>query len=87
MLQFRALSDQMYRSPEYHKHIRKEIVKQVYCPIFVSFSFSRMTGISSLKYQLNVTSGGFGFRNLRPLGFLPCALNVVYLRNEYLYNY
>ncbi|GMN57349.1 hypothetical protein TIFTF001_026461 [Ficus carica] len=27
--QFRALSDQMYRSPEYHKHVRKEIVKQL----------------------------------------------------------
>ncbi|KAH7518990.1 hypothetical protein FEM48_Zijuj09G0230100 [Ziziphus jujuba var. spinosa] len=27
--QFRALSDQMYKSPEYHKHVRKEIVKQV----------------------------------------------------------
>lgn len=28
-LQFRALSDQMFRSPEYHKHVRKEVVKQV----------------------------------------------------------
>ncbi|KAK9997035.1 hypothetical protein SO802_021721 [Lithocarpus litseifolius] len=27
--QFRALSDQMYKSPEYHKHVRKDIVKQV----------------------------------------------------------
>ncbi|XP_065869456.1 OVARIAN TUMOR DOMAIN-containing deubiquitinating enzyme 12 [Euphorbia lathyris] len=27
--QFRALSDQMYKSPEYHKHIRKDIVKQL----------------------------------------------------------
>ncbi|XP_052180195.1 OVARIAN TUMOR DOMAIN-containing deubiquitinating enzyme 12-like [Diospyros lotus] len=27
--QFRALSDQMYRSPEYHKHVRKEVVKQL----------------------------------------------------------
>nr|CAB3484405.1 unnamed protein product [Digitaria exilis] len=27
--QFRALSDQLYRSPDYHKHVRKEIVKQV----------------------------------------------------------
>ncbi|KAK6912888.1 OTU domain [Dillenia turbinata] len=27
--QFRALSDQIYRSPEHHKHVRKEIVKQV----------------------------------------------------------
>ncbi|CAA7400674.1 unnamed protein product [Spirodela intermedia] len=27
--QFRALSDQMYKSPEYHKHVRKEIVKQL----------------------------------------------------------
>ncbi|KAF5958600.1 hypothetical protein HYC85_005825 [Camellia sinensis] len=27
--QFRALSEQMYKSPEYHKHVRKEVVKQV----------------------------------------------------------
>ncbi|KAM7277375.1 hypothetical protein ACFE04_019241 [Oxalis oulophora] len=27
--QFRAISDQMYRSPEHHKHIRKEVVKQL----------------------------------------------------------
>lgn len=29
LLQFRALSDQMYKSPEYHKHVRKDVVKQV----------------------------------------------------------
>ncbi|XP_061372384.1 OVARIAN TUMOR DOMAIN-containing deubiquitinating enzyme 12-like [Gastrolobium bilobum] len=27
--QFRALSDQLFRSPEHHKHVRKEIVKQL----------------------------------------------------------
>lgn len=27
--QFRALSDQMFKSPEYHKYVRKEIVKQL----------------------------------------------------------
>ncbi|XP_019195890.1 PREDICTED: OTU domain-containing protein DDB_G0284757-like isoform X2 [Ipomoea nil] len=27
--QFRALSDQMYRSPDYHKHVRKEVLKQL----------------------------------------------------------
>ncbi|XP_030953371.1 OVARIAN TUMOR DOMAIN-containing deubiquitinating enzyme 12 [Quercus robur] len=27
--QFRALSEQMYKSPEYHKHVRKDIVKQL----------------------------------------------------------
>ncbi|KAG6581151.1 OVARIAN TUMOR DOMAIN-containing deubiquitinating enzyme 12, partial [Cucurbita argyrosperma subsp. sororia] len=27
--QFRALSDQLYKSPEYHKHVRKDIVKQL----------------------------------------------------------
>ncbi|KAK6256160.1 hypothetical protein SCA6_017465 [Theobroma cacao] len=27
--QFRAISDQMYKSPEYHKHVRKDIVKQL----------------------------------------------------------
>lgn len=28
-MQFRALSDQMFKSPEYHKHVRKEVIKQV----------------------------------------------------------
>ncbi|KAK7377764.1 hypothetical protein VNO80_03196 [Phaseolus coccineus] len=27
--QFRALSDQLFRSPEHHKHVRKDIVKQL----------------------------------------------------------
>ncbi|KAI8541216.1 hypothetical protein RHMOL_Rhmol08G0045000 [Rhododendron molle] len=27
--QFRALSDQIYKSPEYHKHVRKDVVKQL----------------------------------------------------------
>lgn len=27
--QFRAVSDQLYRSPEYHKHVRKEVAKQL----------------------------------------------------------
>ncbi|KAJ8532041.1 hypothetical protein K7X08_011964 [Anisodus acutangulus] len=27
--QFRALSDQLYHNPEYHKHVRKEVVKQL----------------------------------------------------------
>ncbi|KAJ8759119.1 hypothetical protein K2173_004126 [Erythroxylum novogranatense] len=27
--QFRALSDQLYRSPEYHKHVREQIVNQL----------------------------------------------------------
>ncbi|CAA2994683.1 Hypothetical predicted protein [Olea europaea subsp. europaea] len=27
--QFRALSDQIYRSPDHHKHVRKEVVKQL----------------------------------------------------------
>ncbi|WOL12599.1 hypothetical protein Cni_G21366 [Canna indica] len=27
--QFRALSDQLYRSPDYHKNVRKDIVKQL----------------------------------------------------------
>ncbi|KAF3619385.1 putative cyanidin-3-O-glucoside 2-O-glucuronosyltransferase-like [Capsicum annuum] len=26
--QFRALADQLYHNPEYHKHVRKEVVKQ-----------------------------------------------------------
>ena len=29
ILQFCALSDQLFRSPEHHKHVRNEIVKQV----------------------------------------------------------
>lgn len=31
---FRALSDQLYKSAEYHKHVRKEIVKQVSIILF-----------------------------------------------------
>ncbi|KAL2320420.1 hypothetical protein Fmac_029389 [Flemingia macrophylla] len=27
--QFRALSDQLFKSPKHHKHVRKEIVKQL----------------------------------------------------------
>ncbi|KAK3183939.1 hypothetical protein Dsin_031225 [Dipteronia sinensis] len=27
--QFRAVSEQLYKSPEYHKHVRKEVVKQL----------------------------------------------------------
>ncbi|KAF5735658.1 hypothetical protein HS088_TW15G01171 [Tripterygium wilfordii] len=27
--QFRALADQLFRSPDYHKHVRKEVVKQL----------------------------------------------------------
>ncbi|KAL9266540.1 OVARIAN TUMOR DOMAIN-containing deubiquitinating enzyme 12-like protein [Drosera capensis] len=27
--QFRALSDQIYQSPEYHKHVRKAVIKQL----------------------------------------------------------
>ena len=27
--QFRALADQLFRSPEYHKHVRKQVIKQV----------------------------------------------------------
>ncbi|CAN4084600.1 unnamed protein product [Withania somnifera] len=27
--QFRALSDQLYHNPEYHKHVRKEVIKQL----------------------------------------------------------
>ncbi|KAM3235585.1 hypothetical protein P3L10_015622 [Capsicum annuum] len=27
--QFRALADQLYHNPEYHKHVRKEVVKQL----------------------------------------------------------
>ncbi|XP_021274961.1 OTU domain-containing protein DDB_G0284757-like [Herrania umbratica] len=27
--QFRALADQLFRNPDYHKHVRRQIVKQV----------------------------------------------------------
>ncbi|KAK4834606.1 hypothetical protein QYF36_025502 [Acer negundo] len=27
--QFRALADQLFRNPDYHKHVRKEIIKQI----------------------------------------------------------
>ncbi|GFY85160.1 cysteine proteinases superfamily protein [Actinidia rufa] len=42
--QFRALSDQMYKSPEYHKHVRKEVVKQV-----VIKSVGQMTLLNDLN--------------------------------------
>ncbi|KAF8369692.1 hypothetical protein HHK36_007691 [Tetracentron sinense] len=37
--QFRALSDQMYKSPDHHKHVRKEIVKQLkdYRPLYEGY--------------------------------------------------
>ncbi|KAG5552156.1 hypothetical protein RHGRI_010302 [Rhododendron griersonianum] len=28
--QFRALADQLFRNPDYHKHVRKKVVKQVF---------------------------------------------------------
>ncbi|RLM75039.1 hypothetical protein C2845_PM15G07110 [Panicum miliaceum] len=37
--QFRALSDQLYRSPDYHRHVRKEIVKQFAAKICLLTSF------------------------------------------------
>lgn len=27
--QFRALADQLFRNPEYHKHVRRQVIKQV----------------------------------------------------------
>ncbi|KAK7336205.1 hypothetical protein VNO77_16739 [Canavalia gladiata] len=50
--QFRALSDQLFRSPEYHKNVRKEIVKQLknhrslyecYVPMKYKQYYKRMT--------------------------------------------
>ncbi|XP_061345610.1 OVARIAN TUMOR DOMAIN-containing deubiquitinating enzyme 12-like [Gastrolobium bilobum] len=38
-LQFRALSDQLFRSPEHYKHVRKEIVKQFAAKICLLTSF------------------------------------------------
>lgn len=35
-LQFRALSDQFYRSPEHHKFVRQQVVRQV-CITFYRF--------------------------------------------------
>ena len=31
LLQFRALADQIFRNPEYHKQVRKAVMKQVAC--------------------------------------------------------
>ncbi|KAL6570691.1 OVARIAN TUMOR DOMAIN-containing deubiquitinating enzyme 12 [Orobanche gracilis] len=62
--QFRALSDQMYRSPEYHKHIRKEVVKQLkdyrslyegYVPMKYSRYYKKMA-----KGALTQRSGEWG---------------------------
>jgi len=27
--QFRAVADQLFRNPDYHKHVRKQVIKQV----------------------------------------------------------
>ncbi|KAH7683396.1 Ubiquitinyl hydrolase 1 protein [Dioscorea alata] len=43
--QFRALSDQLYKSPEHHKHVRKEIVKQL------KDSPSQYEGYVPMKYK------------------------------------
>ncbi|CAN4084602.1 unnamed protein product [Withania somnifera] len=37
--QFRALSDQLYHNPEYHKHVRKEVIKQFGIKICLVTSF------------------------------------------------
>lgn len=41
VIQFRALADQFYRSPEHHEFVRQEIVNQVDC-----FFFFILFGIS-----------------------------------------
>lgn len=33
--QFRALSDQFYRSPEHHKFVREQVVSQVVIYIYI----------------------------------------------------
>lgn len=37
--QFRALSDQFYRSPEHHKFVREQVVSQVVIYIYIYSQF------------------------------------------------
>ncbi|KAJ6779012.1 CYSTEINE PROTEINASE SUPERFAMILY PROTEIN [Salix koriyanagi] len=39
--QFRALADQLFRSPDYHKHARKQIVKQT---LLANFKYIHVPG-------------------------------------------
>ncbi|MBA0549112.1 hypothetical protein Golob_020167 [Gossypium lobatum] len=43
--QFRALADQLFRNPDYHKHVRRQIVKQV------RFFYSANANISQLTLR------------------------------------
>jgi len=51
--QFRALSDQLYHSPEYHKYVRKEVVKQFGAKICLVTSFRDTCFIEIVPKQLN----------------------------------
>ncbi|OMP07649.1 Ovarian tumor, otubain [Corchorus olitorius] len=46
--QFRALADQLFRNPDYHKHVRRQIVKQ-------------MNIISSDKYRRNLSYNKYSY--------------------------
>lgn len=39
MLQFRAIADQLFRNPDYHKHVRKQVIKQVWLLIVCIYFF------------------------------------------------
>ncbi|GJM90305.1 hypothetical protein PR202_ga06572 [Eleusine coracana subsp. coracana] len=47
--QFRALADQIFRNPDYHKHVRKAIVKQVHPSFIPSLSLPRGNGLKEFK--------------------------------------
>jgi hypothetical protein len=52
-LQFRALADQIFRNPDYHRHVRKAVVKQVnhHFHLFIyNYLFFRICGYAETTY-------------------------------------
>ncbi|KAL9361186.1 hypothetical protein Peur_043971 [Populus x canadensis] len=55
--QFRALADQLFRSPDYHKHVRKKIVKQFGAKICLVTSFRDTCYIEIMPKDKSPTRG------------------------------
>ncbi|XP_042970966.1 uncharacterized protein LOC122303308 isoform X2 [Carya illinoinensis] len=55
--QFRALADQLFRNPDYHKHVRKQVIKQFGAKICLVTSFRDTCYIEILPKDKNPTRG------------------------------
>ncbi|KAG2716046.1 hypothetical protein I3760_03G106300 [Carya illinoinensis] len=53
--QFRALADQLFRNPDYHKHVRKQVIKQFGAKICLVTSFRDTCYIEILPKDKNPT--------------------------------